>query len=137
MRKPVDRRVNPQASSERMMYPSSRHRQTRPTTSERRHAIAVRRSLDIDPRVEYLCLSGFENGRNNMPTGVHIIAASVGFVSFFLCWLATVWGPVLPNAWASPRLRHNTVYGIHHTVALLGLCLGVVHALAQLAAPSG
>jgi sulfoxide reductase heme-binding subunit YedZ len=70
-----------------------------------------------------------------MPTGVHVIAATVGFLSFFLCWLAIVWGLVLRNAWASTRLRHSTVYGIHHTVALLGLCLGLVHALAQLAAP--
>ena len=72
-----------------------------------------------------------------MPTGVHVIAATVGFISFFLCWLAIVWGLVLRNAWASTRLRHSTVYGIHHTVALLGLCLALVHALAQLAAPQG
>lgn len=75
-----------------------------------------------------------------MPTaqqGVHLIAATVGFVSFFLCWLSIIWGLILRNAWASTRLRHSTVYAIHHTVALLGLCLGLVHALAQLAGPLG
>jgi sulfoxide reductase heme-binding subunit YedZ len=75
-----------------------------------------------------------------MPTAqqsVHLIAATVGFLSFFLCWLAIVWGLVLRNAWASTRLRHSTVYGVHHTVALLGLTLSLVHAAAQLAAPLG
>jgi sulfoxide reductase heme-binding subunit YedZ len=75
-----------------------------------------------------------------MPTAqqsVHLIAATVGFLSFFLCWLAIVWGLILRNAWASTRMRHSTVYGIHHTVALLGLCLALVHAFAQLAVPLG
>ena len=69
-----------------------------------------------------------------MPTAqesVHLVAATVGFISFFLCWLSIVWGLILRNAWASTRLRHSTVYGIHHTVALLALCLAVVHALDQ------
>jgi ferredoxin/DMSO/TMAO reductase YedYZ heme-binding membrane subunit len=68
---------------------------------------------------------------------VHLIAATVGFISFFLIWLAIVWGLVLRNGWASTRIRHSTAYGIHQTLALLGLCLAVVHAGAQLAAPLG
>ncbi len=53
---------------------------------------------------------------------VHLIAATVGFLSFFLIWLAIVWGLILRNGWASTRIRHSTAYGIHQTVALLGLC---------------
>lgn len=66
---------------------------------------------------------------------VHLVAATVGFISFFLLWLSIVLGLILRNSWASTRLRHSTVLATHHTVALLGLCLAIVHALAQLAAP--
>jgi ferredoxin/DMSO/TMAO reductase YedYZ heme-binding membrane subunit len=68
---------------------------------------------------------------------VHIVAASVGFTSFFLIWLAIVWGLMLRNGWAATRMRHARIYGIHQTIAVLGLSLGTVHALAQLAAPLG
>jgi sulfoxide reductase heme-binding subunit YedZ len=66
---------------------------------------------------------------------VHLIAASVGFVSYGLLWISAVWGVVLKNGWGFTRVRHATIYGIHQTVTLLGLTLGVVHAFAQLAAP--
>lgn len=69
--------------------------------------------------------------------GVHIVAAANGFTSFFLLWLAVIWGLVLRNGWAPTRLRHSTAYGLHQTTALLGLTLGIVHAAAQLAAPGG
>jgi sulfoxide reductase heme-binding subunit YedZ len=68
---------------------------------------------------------------------VHLVAATVGFLSFFLLWLAVVWGLILRNGWVMTRMRHSTVFAIHHTVALLGLTLGVVHAVAQLAVPEG
>lgn len=68
---------------------------------------------------------------------VHLIAATVGFLSFALLWLSIVWGLILRNGWASTRIVHATAYGIHRTVALLGLCLGGVHALAHLAVPQG
>lgn len=68
---------------------------------------------------------------------VHLIAATVGFLSFFLLWMAICWGLLLRNGWASTRIKHATAYGIHQTVALLGLCLAGVHAMAQLAAPGG
>jgi ferredoxin len=68
---------------------------------------------------------------------VHLIAASAGFVSYGLLWISAVWGVVLKNGWGFTRVRHATIYGIHQTVTLLGLTLGVVHALAQLAAPGG
>jgi ferredoxin/DMSO/TMAO reductase YedYZ heme-binding membrane subunit len=68
---------------------------------------------------------------------VHLVAATVGFVSFFLLWFAVVWGIVLRNGWAQTRVKHATVYTVHMLLALLGLCLGIVHALAQLANPTG
>jgi sulfoxide reductase heme-binding subunit YedZ len=68
---------------------------------------------------------------------VHLIAAIIGFVSFFLLWLAVVWGMILRNGWAQTRIRHSTAYGIHMVMALLGLCLGTVHAFVQLADPTG
>lgn len=68
---------------------------------------------------------------------VHIVAAVVGFLSFSLLWLAVVWGLILRNGWATTRLRHATSYGIHQTVALIGLTLGAVHAFSQLAVPGG
>jgi sulfoxide reductase heme-binding subunit YedZ len=66
---------------------------------------------------------------------LHLVAATVGFISFFLVWLSIVLGLILRNSWASTRMRHSTVLAAHHTAALLGLCLAVVHALAQLAVP--
>ena len=68
---------------------------------------------------------------------VHAVAATVGFTSFLLLWLAVVLGIVVRNGWASTRMRYSTVEAAHMTVALLGLTLGVVHAGAQLAAPGG
>jgi sulfoxide reductase heme-binding subunit YedZ len=77
------------------------------------------------------------NQRVSAAQSVHLVAATVGFISFFLLWLAVVWGMVLRNGWALTRIRHATVYGFHMTVALLGLCLAAVHAFAQLAVPDG
>jgi sulfoxide reductase heme-binding subunit YedZ len=73
----------------------------------------------------------------NAQASVHLVAASVGFISLFLLWLTVCWGIVLRGGWASTRIRHATSYGTHMTLALLGLNLGVVHALAQLAVPRG
>jgi ferredoxin len=73
----------------------------------------------------------------NAQESVHLVAATVGFLSLFLLWLAVVWGLMLRNGWAQSRIRHATVYGLHQTTALLGLCLAAVHAFAQLASPAG
>jgi ferredoxin/DMSO/TMAO reductase YedYZ heme-binding membrane subunit len=73
----------------------------------------------------------------NTQESIHLIAATVGSVSFLLIWLATMWGLVLRNGWLLTRIRHATVYGIHQLVALLGLCLAVVHVFAQIAVPGG
>jgi len=68
---------------------------------------------------------------------VHLIAATVGYLSFFFLWLSVVWGMILRNGWAQTRIRHSTVFGIHGVLALLGLCLAMVHAFSQLANPTG
>jgi sulfoxide reductase heme-binding subunit YedZ len=69
--------------------------------------------------------------------GVHLVAATVGFASFYLLWLAAICGMFLKNGWALTRVRHSTIQGLHQMVASLGLCLAVVHAFAQLAVPNG
>lgn len=68
---------------------------------------------------------------------VHLVAASVGFVSLVTLWFSVVWGIVLKSGWSLTRVRHATIYGIHQTCTLFGLCLGAVHGLTQLAAPGG
>jgi sulfoxide reductase heme-binding subunit YedZ len=64
-----------------------------------------------------------------------MVAATVGFLSFFLIWLSVMWGMFLRNGWALTWVRHATLLATHSTVALLGLCLAAVHAGAQLAKP--
>lgn len=66
---------------------------------------------------------------------LHFVAATVGFLSFFLIWLAVMWGIFLRNGWALTWVRHSTLVATHTTVALVGLTLGAVHAAAQLAKP--
>ncbi|MFN0281840.1 MAG: ferredoxin [Kineosporiaceae bacterium] len=67
--------------------------------------------------------------------GVHVVAASAGFASYLLVWAAVMWGMFLRNGWASTRVRHSTLYSTHMGLGLLGLCLGLVHGLAQTVAP--
>lgn len=71
----------------------------------------------------------------NEEAGVHLLTASVGFLAFFLLWLGLVWGLVLHNGWMTTRFRHQTLYGVHQVLALLGLTLAVVHGFGQLAMP--
>src|SRR5947209_19930935 len=68
---------------------------------------------------------------------VHLVAATVGFLSLGLLWSAVLWGTTLRVGWGLTRVRHQTLYGVHQTAVLVGLTLGVVHALAQLAVPGG
>jgi ferredoxin len=68
---------------------------------------------------------------------VHLVAATLGFVSYVALWGGTLWGTVLRSGWATSRLRHQTVHSTHMHLILLGLILGVAHALTQLAAPGG
>jgi len=66
---------------------------------------------------------------------LHLVAATVGFLSFFLIWLAVLWGLFLRNGWALTWVRHTTLLATHTTLALLGLCLATVHAGVQLVKP--
>src|SRR5437868_6411149 len=68
---------------------------------------------------------------------VHLVAASVGFISLILLWLTVGWGSLLRVGWGLTRVRHQTLYGVQQTLTLVGLTLGVVHAVAQLAVPGG
>jgi sulfoxide reductase heme-binding subunit YedZ len=68
---------------------------------------------------------------------VHLVAATVGFLSLGLLWLTVLWGTTLRVGWGLTRIRHQTLYGVHQTMTLVGLTLGLVHALAQLAVPGG
>jgi ferredoxin len=65
----------------------------------------------------------------------HLVAATVGFTSFFLIWLSVIWGLILRNGWLSTRLRHATIHGAHMIIAIMGLTLAWVHAMVQLAPP--
>ena len=66
---------------------------------------------------------------------LHLVAATVGFLAFFLIWVAVLWGLFLRNGWALTWVRHSTLLATHTTVALLGLCLATVHAAVQLVKP--
>jgi ferredoxin len=68
---------------------------------------------------------------------VHLVAATIGFVSYAALWGGTLGGTVLRSGWATSRLRHQTVYSVHMHVILLGLTLGIVHGIVQMAAPYG
>lgn len=68
---------------------------------------------------------------------VHLVAATVGFISLFLIWVSVVWGLVLRNGWAATRMRHASIQGIHMITAVMGLTLGLVHGFTQLAVPLG
>lgn len=68
---------------------------------------------------------------------VHIVAASVGFLSLAALWVGMLFGTTLRSGWATSRIRHQTIYGLHMNLVLFGLWLGLVHAFAQLAVPNG
>src|SRR6266545_3432203 len=57
---------------------------------------------------------------------VHIVAASVGFLSLLLLWLTAIWGTLLRLGWGLTRVRHQTLYGVHQTMTLLGLAVSVL-----------
>jgi sulfoxide reductase heme-binding subunit YedZ len=66
---------------------------------------------------------------------LHLVATTIGFLSYSLLWLSVMWGLFLRNGWALTWVRHSTLLATHTTVALLGLCLGMVHAGVQLVKP--
>jgi ferredoxin/DMSO/TMAO reductase YedYZ heme-binding membrane subunit len=68
---------------------------------------------------------------------VHIVAASVGFLSLAALWLGMLMGTTLRSGWLMSRVRHSTVYGLHANLVLFGIWIGMVHGFAQLAVPNG
>jgi ferredoxin/DMSO/TMAO reductase YedYZ heme-binding membrane subunit len=67
---------------------------------------------------------------------VHAIAAAVGFSSMALLWLALLAGLALARGWMMTSFKHSTMLAIHHSLALLGLTLGLVHGAAQPLSPA-
>jgi ferredoxin len=68
---------------------------------------------------------------------VHLVAGIAAFLSYSLLWIGALLGVVLKNGWGFTRVRHATIYGAHMMVTVVGLTLGVVHALAQLTPHAG
>ncbi|SHN21171.1 4Fe-4S domain-containing protein [Cryptosporangium aurantiacum] len=66
---------------------------------------------------------------------VHVVAAAVGFASTLALWLSILIGIVLGRSWSLPWIKHTSLKNLHMTFAIGGLALGIVHGLAQLAAP--
>jgi DMSO/TMAO reductase YedYZ heme-binding membrane subunit/ferredoxin len=66
---------------------------------------------------------------------VHVVAATVGFASTILLWWSILIGIVLSRSWSLSWIKHTTLKTTHMSMAIMGLVLGVVHGLAQLAAP--
>jgi DMSO/TMAO reductase YedYZ heme-binding membrane subunit/ferredoxin len=64
---------------------------------------------------------------------IHVIAASVGFASMALLWLALLAGLTLARGWTMTRMKHSALLAVHGALAVMGLTLGVVHGLAQIA----
>jgi ferredoxin/DMSO/TMAO reductase YedYZ heme-binding membrane subunit len=68
---------------------------------------------------------------------VHVVAATVGFLSLVALWLGMLCGTTLRSGWVISRVRHSTIYGLHANLVLFGIWLGLVHAFTQLAVPNG
>jgi sulfoxide reductase heme-binding subunit YedZ len=68
---------------------------------------------------------------------IHYLAATVGFVSASLLWLALIAGLALSRGWAMTWMKHTTMLTIHGLLAVLGLTLAVVHGFAQLTPTTG
>jgi ferredoxin/DMSO/TMAO reductase YedYZ heme-binding membrane subunit len=64
---------------------------------------------------------------------MHMVAASVGFASMALLWLALLFGLSLARGWMMTRFKHSTVFAIHGGLAVMGLTLGIVHGFVQMA----
>ncbi|MFG2042318.1 hypothetical protein [Dactylosporangium sp. NPDC048998] len=65
----------------------------------------------------------------------HLVLATLGFVSLGLLWLGVVTGFLLHGSWRPPFL--SALHAIHRATAGLGLSLGAVHGIGQLALPGG
>lgn len=68
---------------------------------------------------------------------LHLVLATLGFVSLGLLWLGVVTGFLLGGSWRPPFLSRQALENIHHATTVLGLSLGAVHGIGQLAVPDG
>lgn len=68
---------------------------------------------------------------------IHYLAATIGFVSGGLLWLALLAGLALSRGWMMTKLKHTTMLNLHGILAVLGLTLATVHGFSQLAPPTG
>jgi ferredoxin/DMSO/TMAO reductase YedYZ heme-binding membrane subunit len=68
---------------------------------------------------------------------LHLVLATLGFVSLGLLWLGVVTGFLLHGSWRPPLLSQPALHKIHQATAGLGLSLGAVHGIGQLAVPGG
>ncbi|TQS45415.1 4Fe-4S domain-containing protein [Cryptosporangium phraense] len=66
---------------------------------------------------------------------VHVVAATVGFASTIALWISILLGTALGRSWSLPWIKHTSLKNLHMSMAIGGLALGIVHGLAQLAAP--
>ncbi|EXG81027.1 4Fe-4S domain-containing protein [Cryptosporangium arvum] len=66
---------------------------------------------------------------------VHVVAAAVGFASTIALWISILMGTALGRSWSLPWIKHASLKNMHMSFAIGGLALGIVHGLAQLAAP--
>ncbi|MFG1925851.1 4Fe-4S domain-containing protein [Cryptosporangium sp. NPDC048952] len=66
---------------------------------------------------------------------VHVVAAAVGFASTIALWISILMGTALGRSWSLPWIKHASLKNLHMSFAIGGLALGIVHGLAQLAAP--
>ncbi|MFI5953654.1 4Fe-4S domain-containing protein [Cryptosporangium sp. NPDC051539] len=66
---------------------------------------------------------------------VHVVAATVGFASTIALWISILLGTALGRSWSLPWIKHTALKNLHMSLAIGGLALGIVHGLAQLAAP--
>ncbi|GGM63452.1 hypothetical protein ACFFX1_14145 [Dactylosporangium sucinum] len=68
---------------------------------------------------------------------LHPVLSTLGFVSLGLLWLGVVTGFLLHGSWRPPLLGQAALHPIHRATAGLGLSLGAVHGVGQLALPGG
>src|ERR1051325_5661661 len=66
---------------------------------------------------------------------VHVVAAAVGFASTIALWISILMGTALGRSWSLPWIKHASLKNMHMSFAVGGPALGIVHGLAQLAAP--
>jgi ferredoxin len=68
---------------------------------------------------------------------LHLVLATLGFASLGLLWLGVVTGFLLNGSWRPPLLSRPGLHKVHRATAGMGLSLGAVHGIGQLALRGG